>query len=653
MKLDSGGISTLHWAALNGRQQVCRYLLDHGVPVDIRGGDQEAPAIHWAICKGHVGVVSLLLQYGADWRLSDVQGYNSVHVAAQNGQEMILILLEAHGADLNSTDKAGRSALLWAAYRGHTGAVESLIRSSSSSSSTSSLNYQDESGKSPLHWAVIKGQAACAAKLAKAGAAFDLRDIEGKLPADWAKAKQISWFDRLNQITTDYRKSRYKTTGKGLEILGTCVAPCLITPVLLLTFTWIPTWWWSLLAGGLIVFLLYTFVVHFCIPFDQSIQESAFLSYYNYSTLSILIVATLGYLIPQQFTTRPVLSLICAAFAGSTGWSLFNLKSANPGKLALPRDTFEKTETIRRLGSAGILDKRRFCVTCCIQKPLRSKHCKTCDRCVSKFDHHCPWINNCVGFHNHRAFMTYLYSCIGFSFTFLPLAWSLINSLPIPVIENRSPSCFLLSDQICFAASAVPSFFWLAGFGAFMTFWLLMLTVTQTYQILRNFTTNEMSNYTRLEYFYPQLFPEDVPFEVIKDSDKSRRFVNVFDRGLFSNYSDFWKSPLKQQYDYDSIKEFKEEDLRRVRSRKQKQQQNQKIKSKGSLLAFFKKHKLSGSDTSITNIINILSSPKITTNKDYKQCKQSCCSNEEEKAESPRLQSNSSKEPLLEGQNMV
>ena len=45
-------------------------------------------------------------------------------------------------------------------------------------------------------------------------------------------------------------------------------------------------------------------------------------------------------------------------------------------------------------------DILRLCHSCRVVRPLRAKHCRICDRCVAQFDHHCPYIYNCVGLRN-------------------------------------------------------------------------------------------------------------------------------------------------------------------------------------------------------------------------------------------------------------
>lgn len=53
-------------------------------------------------------------------------------------------------------------------------------------------------------------------------------------------------------------------------------------------------------------------------------------------------------------------------------------------------------------------NKRRYCIICHLFKPERCHHCSNCQRCVLNMDHHCPWINNCVGFRNRKFFLLML-----------------------------------------------------------------------------------------------------------------------------------------------------------------------------------------------------------------------------------------------------
>jgi palmitoyltransferase len=53
-----------------------------------------------------------------------------------------------------------------------------------------------------------------------------------------------------------------------------------------------------------------------------------------------------------------------------------------------------------------------ICKKCISPKPPRTHHCSVCDKCVLKMDHHCPWINGCIGHFNHRYFFLYMASMV-------------------------------------------------------------------------------------------------------------------------------------------------------------------------------------------------------------------------------------------------
>jgi hypothetical protein len=84
--------------------------------------------------------------------------------------------------------------------------------------------------------------------------------------------------------------------------------------------------------------------------------------------------------------------------------------SLNPGRLARRFDFLYLVDTLLEKG----LHLDNVCVYDEILKSETSFHCQICNRCVELFDHHCPFINNCLGSNNHKYFLIFLASYVCF-----------------------------------------------------------------------------------------------------------------------------------------------------------------------------------------------------------------------------------------------
>lgn len=534
-------IPPLHWAALNNRLSIVKYLLENNAQINALAGDNWSTALHWASSKGHIDAMAMLVAFGADLAIRDQLGYTALHIAAQNGQSLGVVYLIALGADVDERDSFGRSALLWAAFRGHLETAQVLIQEDAN------LNAMDNGGNTPLHWAVSKGNFQVSRLLLKSRADPTIKDAQGKTAGDWAKSKaHFEWyssllieFGRKNLIKHElslfsanyWRQPR--TIGKA--ILGKVV------PILFMLYMWLVLWTVSPWVLGMgIVVLSSLFLDNILRPLlfpSVSTIESGMVMSYHYTIHPTSLLLAFFLLIPHT----PGHWILHGLFLFCTVSSMYFLRkvhTTDPGKIRASLSKEDRRKLILNLVADSEFNRRKYCVTCRIQKPLRSKHCRICDVCVAKFDHHCPWTHCCVGVGNHRLFMFYVSTIVGALVAFIVINVLYLRGLDL---ESITPGRFcILGSTFCRQAVVAPFVVIFFLEKVFFMAWVGFLLITQLLQIAKNQTTNEMSNSHRLEYFQIEQDVERKP--------QFRTFKNPFDQGAFFNCTEFCTGQQDQTY---------------------------------------------------------------------------------------------------------
>lgn len=149
---DYAGNTALHDAALKGHIDIVRLLLDNGAEIDIRSGvtDLDTPLID-AASHGHVDIVKLLLDRGADPRIYNAQGKTALDFADQDDSdgEQVANLIKEAIVDFRS--KFGKSRRSASTPDGNPDYDSSSGDSNKPSTSTTTAKSEDEVPRSSAH----------------------------------------------------------------------------------------------------------------------------------------------------------------------------------------------------------------------------------------------------------------------------------------------------------------------------------------------------------------------------------------------------------------------------------------------------------------------------------------------------------------------
>ncbi|KOS22207.1 Palmitoyltransferase AKR1 [Escovopsis weberi] len=496
---DDEGITPLHWAAINNQYAMCVFLIECGAEINKKGGESIATPLQWAAQRCHYYTVNLLLQHGADPLITDAQGYNTLHISTFNGNTLLLILLLHQGIPVDVLDSYGHTPLMWAAYKGFPQCVDVYLRWGAN------VHATDEQGFTPLHWALVKGSPGCILKLIEYGADRFAKTDSGKTPAltasdlnttpAWHRALRECGYDEDGHVAmppwpgaSHFLKDKRVFLTKFLFFW-----PFFMIWLVIMLLSHAPVYLGLPLAGGAAYGCLWCArqVLEYA-PSDMRqfhktpwmagiFAGSLFLTGLNWLTTVLPTTLTIngGYTHLFNMAFFCVFSLTAFFYIASMRY--------DPGFVPKMNGIAEQRAVIDHLLKSWKFDESNFCTICMIRTPLRSKHCRRCQRCVAKHDHHCPWVFNCVGVNNHRQFFFYLISLTAG----IPLYDWLLYKYFSKVAANAPDTCNVLGPAFCRLINTDAYTLVLGVWISLQLTWVSMLLFTQFFQVSRAMTTYE------------------------------------------------------------------------------------------------------------------------------------------------------------------
>ncbi|XP_057254070.1 palmitoyltransferase ZDHHC4 isoform X1 [Pezoporus wallicus] len=233
-----------------------------------------------------------------------------------------------------------------------------------------------------------------------------------------------------------------------------------------------------------------------------------------------------------------ILLLPYLLLAGNVGCFIL-CSRANPGIITKSNHA----SLVKIYAYDGVLfQKGIVCPTCDLEKPARSKHCSFCSMCVHRFDHHCVWVNNCIGASNTKYFFLYLFTLTAMAATTAVISAAFLNQV---VLLSGMMHGSYIDDQgqeravdILFLIQHLfltfPRIVFMLGFVILLTLVLGAYSCFNLYLALTNQTCNEWYKSRRHGCcHHPTLQPHD----------RQAVYKNIYSKGVWRNLVEIFKPP--------------------------------------------------------------------------------------------------------------
>lgn len=345
----------------------------------------------WAVRNCNYYVVDLLLQHGADPLKTDDQGFNMLQNAAMDGNVFQVMMLLHQDVPVDVVDPKGHTSLMWAAYKGYPACVEALLQWGASISS------KDEQAFTALHWALVRGSQGCIQKLIEAGADKFAQTADGKSPSTVARDMNTTpqWERALadcgyqpDGLPQQFPLSSIVKDRKVFFTRFLFLWPFFILFCCFYVVSYMPIFV-GIPLGAIIFFALQSLaqgLLRWAPSNFKRIQFTPFLTGIFAGSLFWVGIQFLYRILPGTFSTAPISNIIFAVFYISCTYFYTLSMIEDPGFIPKTTSRAEQRQAIRAMLDTQKFDEKHFCIPCAVRKPLRSKHCKRCNRCVAKQD---------------------------------------------------------------------------------------------------------------------------------------------------------------------------------------------------------------------------------------------------------------------------